>query len=207
MPTPKPYDKKMNRESDKIYHRFEVHRDQGPTRSYKKTAKILNDELSQVSQNTSDNKITEDALRKNAQKWFWNERCSLYDAEKIYKDALNKDEDFKKVNKKIINVLKQSIDFLGEKLESLFKNEDNYATTTQIRAISDAIYILDNVNKNYRLCTGRSTDNSQLQGDVSHTVKATVHKETKSVFEIIHEFDEELSEINASGKTGSKKDT
>ena len=87
------------------------------------------------------------------------------------------------------------------------KNEDNYATTTQIRAISDAMYILDNVNKNYRLCTGRSTDNSQLQGDVSHTVKATVHKETKSVFEIIHEFDEELSEINASGKTGSKKDT
>ena len=206
----KAYDRKLKNESEKNFHRFEVFRDLGPARKYKDAAKILNNEISkniQNSQKKSHKKITEAALRQNAQKWFWKERCSLYDAEKIYEDAINNEEDFKKTNQKIIDILKKGIEFLETKLESIFRNDDEYATTTQIRAISDAMYILDNINKNYRLCTGRSTDNSQLTGDMMHTVNAKVQQETKSVFEIIDSFDKELSEIDANGKSGSTKDT
>lgn len=179
----KPYDKKMKGESDKMYHRYEVHRDQGPNRSYKKTAKILNEELSHLSQNENQDKIiTEKALQKNAERWFWNERCGLHDANEIYKEALEQDEDFRETNQKIIEILKNIIDFLEEKFESIFRNDDGYATTTQMKLISDAMSILDKAIYNYRLSCGKSTDNKELKHQGELEVSGNIGNENIFVY-------------------------
>jgi hypothetical protein len=183
MAVPKPYDKKMKGESDKMYHRYEVHRDLGPNRSYKKTAKILNDEISQNSQKgSSDKKITEETLRKTAEKWFWNERCGLHDANEIYKEALEQDADFRETNQQIITILKNIIDFLEEKFESIFRNDDNYAATTQVRLLSDAVGILDRTIYNYRLSCGKSTDNKELKHQGELELSGNVGKENIFVY-------------------------
>ena len=162
---------KMKGESEKMHHRFQVYNGPGE-RDYQKTADILNEEKSRNSQNESPiRKITPEALRKNAQTWFWNERCSLDDAKKILKDAEELDEDFRVYNKKIINILKELLDFLEEKLSAIYRNDDDYATSTQMNVLANAMNILDKAVYNYRLACGRSTDNKELrhQGELNIT--------------------------------------
>lgn len=195
---------KMKGESDKMHHRFEVYNGPGQ-RSYKKTAEILNEETSQNSQNeTPHRKVTEEALRKTAEKWFWKDRCALDDAKKILDDAQELDEDFRVYNKKIIKILKSLIDFLEEKLESIYLNVDDYATSTQINVLSNAMNILDKAIYNYRLSCGRSTDNKELNhqgelnvtGDVTseNTLKYTP-EEMKQIQNVSSEPDEEVQEF------------
>ncbi len=172
----------MKGESDKVHHRFEVFNGPGE-RDYKKTADILNEEKSQRSQNkTPQRKITEEALRKNAERWLWNERCSLDDANKILKDAEELDENFRKTNKKIIQLLEELIDFLADKLQSIYINADNYATSTQMNVLSNAMNILDKAIYNYRLSCGRSTDNKELKHQGELELSGNVGKENIFVY-------------------------
>ena len=195
---------KMKGESDKMYHRFQVYNSHGQ-RDYRKTADILNKELSEMSGNeTPCRKITPEALMKNAERWLWKERCALDDANKILKDAEELDADFREYNKKIINLLKGLIDFLDEKLESIYANVDEYATTTQINILSNAMNILDKAIYNYRLSCGRSTDNKELnhQGELNlsgninneTTLKYTA-EEMKQIQATTSEPDEEVQEF------------
>jgi hypothetical protein len=141
---------------------------------------------------------------KNAERWLWKERCALDDANKILKDAEELDADFREYNKKIINLLKGLIDFLDEKLESIYANVDEYATTTQINILSNAMNILDKAIYNYRLSCGRSTDNKELnhQGELNlsgninneTTLKYTA-EEMKQIQATTSEPDEEVQEF------------
>ena len=195
---------KMKGESDKMHHRFEVYNGPGQ-RNYQKTADILNEEMSEMSENgTPHRKVTVEALMKNAERWLWKERCALDDAKKILDDAQELDEDFREYNKKIIKILKSLIDFLEEKLESIYMNEDDYATSTQINVLSNAMNILDKAIYNYRLSCGRSTDNKELNhqgelnvtGDVTseNTLKYTP-EEMKQIQATSSEPDEEVQEF------------
>lgn len=195
---------KMKGESDKMHHRFEVYNGPGQ-RNYQKTADILNEEMSEMSENgTPHRKVTVDALMKNAERWLWKERCALDDAKKILDDAQELDEDFREYNKKIIKILKSLIDFLEEKLESIYMNYDDYATSTQINVLSNAMNILDKAIYNYRLSCGRSTDNKELnhQGELAisgevtseNTLKYTP-EEMKQIQATSSEPDEEVQEF------------
>ena len=195
---------KMKGESDKMHHRFEVFNGPGQ-RDYKKTADILNDEMSEMSENgTPHRKVTVDALMKTAERWLWKERCALDDAKKILRDAEELDEDFREYNKKIIEILKKLIDFLDNKLDWIIHNEDDYATTTQINLLSNFMNILDKAIYNYRLSCGRSTDNKELthQGELAisgevkseNTLKYT-SEEMKQIQETSSEPDEEVQEF------------
>lgn len=172
----------MKGESDKMHHRLEVYIGPGE-RDFQKTADILNDESSKNSNNESPHrKVTVDALRKTAKKWLWDERISLESANKILKDAQEMDETFQKTNKKIIKILEDLIDFLEDKFQSIYDNVDDYATSTQMNVLNNAMNILDKAIYNYRLSCGRSTDNTELHGDLSHAVTANVQNESKLVY-------------------------
>lgn len=176
--TPTVTTSKMKGESAKMHHRFEVYNGPGQ-RDYRKTADILNEEKSQNSQNNSPHrKVTPEALRKNAEKWLWKERCAIDDANKILKDAEELDADFREYNKKIIDILKGLIDFLDNKLELIYANVDEYATTTQINILSNAMNILDKAIYNYRLSCGRSTDNTELKHQGEVNISGNVSNET-----------------------------
>jgi fructose-1,6-bisphosphatase len=100
--------------------------------------------------------------------------------------------------------LKGLIDFLDEKLESIYANVDEYATTTQINILSNAMNILDKAIYNYRLSCGRSTDNKELnhQGELNlsgninneTTLKYTA-EEMKQIQATTSEPDEEVQEF------------
>ena len=173
---------KMKGESEKMFHRLVIYATVGE-KDYQKTADILNEEMSQKSQNTSSQKkITPEALRKTAERWGWNERCDLEDAKKILADAKELDDQFQLYNKKIIKILEDLIAFLEEKLHEIYTNEHDYALTTQMNLLSMAMNILDKAIYNYRLSMGRSTDNKELHGDLQHNLHAVVQEETKLIY-------------------------
>ena len=181
---------KMKGESHKMHHRFEVYNGPGE-RNYQKTADILNKELSELSGNeTPYRKVTPEALMKNAERWLWAERCGLDDAKKIISDAEELDEDFREYNKKVINILKELIDFLEKKLQSIYINEYNYAPTTQLNILNNAMNILDKAIYNYRLSCGRSTDNKELKHQGELELSGTISNENIFVYT-----DEEMQRI------------
>lgn len=195
---------KLKGESDKMYHRFQIYNGPGE-RNYQKTADILNKEMSERSGNeTPHRKVTPEALMKTAERWFWKERCALEDAQKIVDDAQELDEDFRDYNKRIIEILKGLIDFLDGKLQSIYRNEDDYATTTQMNILNNAMNILDKAIYNYRLSCGRSTDNKELthQGELNvlgeltseNTLKYSA-EEMKQIQATSSEPDEEIKEF------------
>lgn len=173
---------KIKGESEKMHHRLVIFSTVGE-RNYQKTADILNDEMSQMSQNESPQRvITPEVLRKTAERWEWEDRCDLELAKKILEDAKELDEQFRAYNKKIIKILEDLIDFLDEKFQEIYKNIHDYALTTQMNLLSAAMNILDKAIYNYRLSCGRSTGNNELYGEFSHDVSAVVEEETKLVY-------------------------
>jgi len=195
---------KVKGESDKMFHRLVIYATTGE-QNYQKTADILNEELSQKSQNESPQKeITAKAIAKNAERWAWNERISLEEAKKILKDAEELDEEFRTYNRKIINILKKLIDFLDDKLDLIISNVDGYATSTQMNLLANFMNILDKAIYNYRLSCGRSTDNKELnhQGELAisgevkseNTLKYTA-EEMKQIQATTSEPDEEVQEF------------
>lgn len=173
---------KLKGESTKMHHRLVIYSTVGE-RNYQKTADIINEEMSQKSQNdSSQKKVTPEALRKTAERWGWDDRCELEQAKKILEDAKELDDQFRVYNKKIIKLLEGLIDFLDEKLNEIYENIHDYALTTQMNLLASAMNILDKAIYNYRLSCGRSTDNKELHGELSHDVSAVVEEETKLVY-------------------------
>ena len=173
---------RMKGESEKMHHRLAIFVTTGE-RDYQNTADILNEEMSQMSQNGSPKKkVTPEVLRKNAERWGWNDRIDLEKAKQTLDEALELDEEFKSYNKKIIEILKGLIDFLDEVFQKIYDNEHGYALSTQINLLNATMNTLDKAIYNYRLSCGRSTDNKELHGDLSHDVSALVEEETKLVY-------------------------
>lgn len=173
---------RMKGESNKMHHRLAVFATTGQ-RDYQKTADILNEEMSQMSQTESQKKkITPEVLRKNAERWAWSDRLDLEKAKNTLDEALELDEEFKAYNKKIISILQGVIDYLEDVFQKIYDNENDYALSTLMNLLSSAMNTLDKAIYNYRLSCGQSTDNKELHGDLAHNVNAIVQEETKLVY-------------------------
>ena len=165
-------------ESAKLHHRLMVFATVGE-QNYEKTADILNEEMSEMSENDTPHKpITVDALMKNAERRAWRERIELASAKQILAEAEEMDEQFRVFNKKIIKILEGLIEFIDKKLQRIYRNYDDYALTTQMNLLATAMNILDKAIYNYRLSMNRSTDNHELK----HDVQATVKEEKKLIY-------------------------
>ena len=179
------YDKPMKGESAKMFARFQIYVSLAPEeRSYKKVAEILNEKSShKSSQNgNSRKKITEESLRKNAEKWCWKSRAELHDAQKLL-DQLEQDKkEYKGITEEVIqsykNIVHQCHNIVTDIAENPYKtNGEPYSLASKIKMLYEVSVTLKTAHEQVRLAYGYSTTNNDIKLDANVSGEVEITKD------------------------------
>lgn len=177
-------------ESAKAYERFKIYLYLPPgQRSLKK----VHEKLGKLSVNSTQNsKIpTLRTLENNSADWKWVDRVRLYDAHEQLKEIQKYEEDFTKNNKKLINLLKDLLDYCDTSLKEIMDNNAEYALTTRLSLISTLMGVIDRANYNIRTCFGKPAKyTDKLEVDLDNQVSMK-----EGEVNIFKKSDKELEEL------------
>lgn len=177
-------------ESAKAYGRFKIYLNLPPEqRSSRKVHEKIAKSYKNSSQNSKIPTLT--AIETNSVNWRWVERARLYDAQKQLEESLKYEEKFTRENKKIINLLKDLLDYCDTSLKEIMDNNAEYALTTRLSLISTLMGIIDRANYNIRTCFGKPAKyTDKLEVDLDNQV--SVKEDETNIFK---KTDKELEEI------------
>lgn len=165
-------------ESSKSFAWFKVYRDLQGARTFTK----LIEKIKEMSLNDSSEVEvipipSHSQVAQQSSRWHWKERCRKYDNYLDSLDRKRKEEDYKGLEKKMIEVGEELIDAVSMNVKQL-KYDPGNTPTSVAHAIASAGKAFDNSVKNLRLLYGRSTENREEK------VEATVDSEVKNNSEI-----------------------
>jgi len=171
----KTYDKPMKGESAKMFARFQIYLKLAPEeRSYRKVAEILNEKSNHKnSQNVNNRqKVTEETLRKNAEKWCWKIRAELYDADMRIQQMEKDKAEFNAITDEIIqsykSIVTQCKNMVQEIAEKPYKtNGEPYSLASKIKMLYELGATLKVANEQVRLAYGYSTTNNDINIDAN----------------------------------------
>lgn len=176
-------------ESAKAYERFKIYLNLPPEQ---RSLKKVHEKLGKLSVNSTQNsKIpTLRTLENNSADWKWVDRVRLYDAHEQLKEIQKYEEDFTKNNKKLINLLKDLLDYCDTSLKEIMDNNAEYALTTRLSLISTLMGVIDRANYNIRTCFGKPAKyTDKLEVDLDNQVSM------KDEINIFKKTDKELEEL------------
>ena len=176
-------------ESAKAYERFKIYLNLPPEQ---RSLKKVHETLGKLSVNSTQNsKIpTLRTLENNSADWKWVDRVRLYDAHEQLKEIQKYEEDFTKNNKKLINLLKDLLDYCDTSLKEIMDNNAEYALTTRLSLISTLMGVIDRANYNIRTCFGKPAKyTDKLEVDLDNQVSM------KDEINILKKTDKELEEL------------
>ena len=179
------YDKPMKGESAKMFARFQIYVSLAPEeRTYKKVAEILNEKSShKSSQNgNSRKKITEESLRKNAEKWCWKSRAELHDAQKLLDQLKQDKKDYKGITDEVIqsykNIVHQCHNIVTDIAENPYKtNGEPYSLASKIKMLYEVSVTLKTAHEQVRLAYGYSTTNNDIKLDANVSGEVEITKD------------------------------
>ena len=190
MSTEKSWDKPMKGERMKIYNRFVIFRDLPPEkRTYEQVVKTLKSPPSSPSQPHEPN-ITEEAIKKNAQNWFWVERAEFHDYHEHLKEVEKNEKDFTKQSQKAKRIFKKIMNWADKTIIKIIDSE--YALTTQIKMMQDVTNTAAKSHEQFRLACGKSTTNNYNDNKISGTLDVNGIPGQENIHEIT---DDELDLI------------
>lgn len=176
-------------ESAKAYERFKIYLNLPPEQ---RSLKKVHEKLGKLSVNSTQNSKTPTlrTLENNSADWKWVDRVRLYDAHEQLKEIQKYEEDFTKNNKKLINLLKDLLDYCDTSLKEIMDNNAEYALTTRLSLISTLMGVIDRANYNIRTCFGKPAKyTDKLEVDLDNQVSM------KDEINIFKKTDKELEEL------------
>ena len=179
------YDKPMKGESAKMFARFQVYVSLAPEeRNYRRVAEILNERSShKSSQNgNSRKKITEEVLRKNAEKWCWKSRAELHDAQKLLEQLEQDKKDYKGITDEVVqsykSIVHQCHNIVTDIAENPYKtNGEPYSLASKIKMLYEVSVTLKTAHEQVRLAYGYSTTNNDIKLDANVSGEVEITKD------------------------------
>ena len=168
-----------------MFARFQIYVSLAPEeRTYKKVAEILNEKSShKSSQNgNSRKKITEESLRKNAEKWCWKSRAELHDAQKLLDQLKQDKKDYKGITDEVIqsykNIVHQCHNIVTDIAENPYKtNGEPYSLASKIKMLYEVSVTLKTAHEQVRLAYGYSTTNNDIKLDANVSGEVEITKD------------------------------
>ena len=187
-----------------LFARFTTYRDLGPARTYKKAVETIKNHTDSQYYDRNKN-VTPEALRKNAENWFYKARCELYDADQTMQEIQDNKEKYHEINQILIlnfeAVIKYCNNLIKEIIEGPTKNNgEKYSIMSIIKMLHDVTLILKNANEQLRLCCGLSTTNNDvnfegiMNMDGFIDIAAEITDETSTIDDL-KEIDKTLAEL------------